>query len=478
MTIRKMTIGTKFALTGSLLMILSGVLGGVALLGLGRVVSTVNHLADDSLPGLALCSRAEAALNEMRGDMLKHIGAPDQTNRQAAEANIRKLRQTVSEALQGYEKTIQEDQERLLYSKVGPAFERYYAVCDGVLAVSRTGNGAEAYKKYDDESIKTGVYKAARAAIQALTQYNRDNGARYSADAHRAASEARWLIWALWVTSVVCGCGLLVLLVRNVSRALRRMARQLSEGASQVAAAAAQVSSASQSLAQGSSQQAASLEETSASTQEISSMANRNTEHSGASAALMAQSQEKFRETNRQLQEMVAAMDGIDASSTQISRIIKVIDEIAFQTNILALNAAVEAARAGESGLGFAVVADEVRNLAQRSAQAAKDTAGLIAESIARSRGGKEKVHVVAEAIRAISEEAARIRRLVDEVSTGSREQSHGIEQIARAISQMEHVTQTSAANAEESAAAAEQLTAQSRTMEEMVAELHEMVSG
>jgi methyl-accepting chemotaxis protein/methyl-accepting chemotaxis protein-1 (serine sensor receptor) len=161
-----------------------------------------------------------------------------------------------------------------------------------------------------------------------------------------------------------------------------------------------------------------------------------------------------------------------------VAKIIKVLDEIAFQTNILALNAAVEAARAGEAGMGFAVVADEVRNLAQRCAQAAKDTAALIEESIVKSNDGKTKVDQVAVAIRAITEESAKVKTLVDEVSLGSQEQTRGIEQVAKALTQMEQVTQQSAAHAEESAAAAEELTAQASTLMEVVHQLSAMVGG
>jgi methyl-accepting chemotaxis protein len=175
---------------------------------------------------------------------------------------------------------------------------------------------------------------------------------------------------------------------------------------------------------------------------------------------------------------MVAAMDDIKVSSADIAKIIKTIDEIAFQTNILALNAAVEAARAGEAGMGFAVVADEVRNLAQRCAQAAKDTAALIEESIAKSNDGKVKVDQVAAAIRTISEESTRVKTLVDEVNLGSQEQARGIEEVGKAITQMEQVTQKTAANAEESAAAAEELTAQSETLKDIVERLTAMVGG
>jgi methyl-accepting chemotaxis protein/methyl-accepting chemotaxis protein-1 (serine sensor receptor) len=202
-------------------------------------------------------------------------------------------------------------------------------------------------------------------------------------------------------------------------------------------------------------------------------MARRNSENSRSAATLVNQSDEKFADTNRSLKDMVLAMGEINASSDKIAKIIRVIDEIAFQTNILALNAAVEAARAGEAGMGFAVVADEVRNLAQRSAQAARDTAVLIEESISKSNGGKLKVDQVAKAIQMITEQSSQVKTLVDEVQLGSEEQSRGIEQIGKAITHMEQVTQKSAASAEESASAAQQLSGQSSTLKDIVTRLN-----
>jgi methyl-accepting chemotaxis protein len=175
---------------------------------------------------------------------------------------------------------------------------------------------------------------------------------------------------------------------------------------------------------------------------------------------------------------MVTAMAGIRESSGKISKIIKTIDEIAFQTNILALNAAVEAARAGEAGMGFAVVADEVRNLAQRSAQAAKDTAGLIEDAITRSEEGSAKVEHMATVIGAITDKATKVKGLVDEISVASRQQTQGIDQVTQAISQMEKVTQTTAATAEESAAASEELNSQAEMSMVTVQELESMVGG
>ena len=230
---------------------------------------------------------------------------------------------------------------------------------------------------------------------------------------------SRWITISMIILSLVVGF-IVVMVVRQINTSLRGMIGELSEGAGQVASAAGQISSSSQSMAQGASEQAASLEETSASSEEINSMARKNAENSQTANGLVTASQQKFSETNHSLEAMVEAMGDIKASSDKVAKIIKVIDEIAFQTNILALNAAVEAARAGEAGMGFAVVADEVRNLAQRCAQAAKDTAALIEESIVKSNDGKNKVDQVAVAIRAITEESAKVKTLVDEVSLGS----------------------------------------------------------
>jgi methyl-accepting chemotaxis protein len=289
--------------------------------------------------------------------------------------------------------------------------------------------------------------------------------------------------WSRWIAFVLIGLNLFVAgavlwLFHSVTGTLRHAVVEISEGALQVVAAATQVRSDSQSLAQGACQQAASLEETSASSAEIDAMTRKNSENLRAAVDLVTQSQHRFLETNQSLDEMVLAMGEISLQSGRISKIIKVIEEIAFQTNLLALNAAVEAARAGESGLGFAVVADEVRSLAHRCEQATKDTAVLIEESIAKSNGGKTKVDQVAAAIRGITESSAKVRTLVEEVHLGSQEQGTGIAQIAKAVTQIDQVTQATAAQAESSAAACDVLSSQARAINLVVLRLRAMVIG
>jgi methyl-accepting chemotaxis protein len=178
------------------------------------------------------------------------------------------------------------------------------------------------------------------------------------------------------------------------------------------------------------------------------------------------------------MQVMSAAMAAIKVSSDDIAKIIKAIDEIAFQTNILALNAAVEAARAGEAGMGFAVVADEVRNLAQRSAQAAKETAAKIEGAITRTSQGVEISANISQVLGDIVTRARQVDELASELASASREQSQGISQINTAVSQMDKVTQSNAATAEEGAAASEELKAQAETMKHSVTELMKLVGS
>jgi len=324
--------------------------------------------------------------------------------------------------------------------------------------------------------------------VQAFASLADESLNRLKDEQRKTLKQSQARAGALASQSLVIGAGMTCLLlaiafaaafvVRSVNRALLTTVGQIAGGAELVAAAAGQISTSSQSLAEGSSEQAASIEQTSSASQGVHSMAHKSTQTSRAAADLMGDCQQKFARTNQSLDQMVVAMSGIKTQSEKISKIIKVIDEIAFQTNILALNASVEAARAGVAGMGFAVVADEVRNLAQRCAQAARDTTALIEESIAKSNDGKAKVDQVAGAIREITEESIKVRALVDEVNQASQEQARENEQIGEAIGRMEHVTTRVAASARDGAASAQKLHEESRELKDIVERLAGMVGG
>ena len=331
----------------------------------------------------------------------------------------------------------------------------------------------------EDLGAKRGV---AAAAVLAEAK-NTANGSMETATKSSAAAAgslgnaSTTMIVGLIVAAII-GVTLAFFITRSITKVLRRISENLATGAEQTVSAAAQVSSASQSLAEGASEQASSLEETSSSLEEMASMTRRNSENARKANDLGKLAREAADKGVGNMQTMSAAMEAIKVSSDDIAKIIKTIDEIAFQTNILALNAAVEAARAGEAGMGFAVVADEVRNLAQRCAQAAKETAGKIEDAIDKTSQGVELSGKVAEGLNDIVDKVRQVDELVTEVSGASREQTEGITQINTAVSQMDKVTQSNAANAEESAAAAEELNAQAETLKQSVTELLQLVGG
>jgi methyl-accepting chemotaxis protein len=337
------------------------------------------------------------------------------------------------------------------------------------------GKTAEAMAAMRDHAVSH--TEAIGNALAELKDRQQKRMEQAASDGSALASVARILTWSLALLSLLTAV-IVTRVVMALIKRLRAATEGLDEGIAQITETAAQLATSSQTLAQGAADQAASLEETSASTEEITSMTRSNAQSSQSAATVMTTVHHKVTEGNHALGEMMTSMQEINTSSSKIAKIIKVIDEIAFQTNILALNAAVEAARAGEAGMGFAVVADEVRNLAQRSAEASRETAALIEESIASSRLGKERLENVSGVIRAITASAEEVKTLVDAVNGGSQEQARGIEQIAKAVAQMDQTTQSTAATAEESASAAAVLSAHARTMTDAVRQLRILVDG
>ena len=294
----------------------------------------------------------------------------------------------------------------------------------------------------------------------------------------RAGRQQRMLAFALALLAFITTLGSLIIMERQVSLPLRDVAHRLSNGAQQVSASAQQVSTSGLSIAEGAAQQAASLEDTSISSEQVSSMARSSAASCRSAAELVELSQSNVGDANCSLDHLVRAMDQISGSSGKIAKIIRTIDEIAFKTNILSLNAAVEAARAGETGKGFAVVAEEVRSLAQKCAQAARDSGEIVDESIRRSTEGKRRLDDVAASMRAVTEDSSKIGELIALINNSSMEQTRGISQIAKSISDIERVTKASAGTSQESAAAAQNLTEQSLLLQEIVTALSTIVGG
>ncbi len=295
-------------------------------------------------------------------------------------------------------------------------------------------------------------------------------------EAFRSVNQLTLLIIIIAVVTVSAILLVAFLFANSIEKPISKIVESLYESSEQVAAASEQLSSASQQLAEGSSEQASSLEETSATLNESSSMIQRTTENTTQASEMSDKADRSSAQGREEMTAMMQSMRDIKSSSDEISKIIKVIDDIAFQTNILSLNAAVEGARAGEAGAGFAVVADEVRTLAQRSAKAAQDTKDMIEKNITLSKNGVQKAGQVQKVLIDINEQSSLLSKLIEEVNVASREQAQGIHQINQAVSQMEQVTQQNAANAEETASSSEEMSAQAETLNSIVDRLNNLI--
>ncbi|MBL8174408.1 MAG: MCP four helix bundle domain-containing protein [Bryobacterales bacterium] len=472
----KITVGKKIVFSSAVQVSLGVVLGLACAYNLALIGSSTRGLIEGSMPGLYHISIVGSEFKDLQNHLHQHMGARSAATRAEIEAEIERIRKSLADHGEAYEKTVTDGEARQMFERMKTLDRTVMEVWGRLQPLSAAGKGSEAAEAYEKEGEPAA--EAFDSEAEKLMNWNKRGGDEKTAAMLQAVVRADLWTWILLPGILLSGSLIAFFLTRSVNKGLTQAIVELSEGANQVASAAAEVSASSQILAQGASGQAASIEETSASAAEINSMARKNTANASVAAELMVQSQQQFALANQSLDETVAAMAEIAGQSMRISKIIKTIDEIAFQTNILALNAAVEAARAGEAGMGFAVVAEEVRNLAQRCAQAAKDTAAMIEESIAKSKDGQIRVDRVTAAIRAVTAEALRVKGLVDEVSTGSQEQARGIDEIGKAIGKMEQVTQSTAATAEKSAAAAEELSGQSETVREIAGRLSAMVGG
>ncbi len=469
-------------------------LGAFALWRLSGTARDLEILTGNVLPSVILLNEC----SDVSRDQMVLAGLLQQTQTEEGRAEIlRRIDATqlsVDEIFKRYEKElISTPEDRRLFEEAKRAIVTYRTARNKQIELVRQDKVDE-YRKWQTD-VLVPAYEAYIRAFEAAVDYKNKVGIDLGAEGRATASSSVFLIKMGLVVAILLAGSIAWLIIRSTklvlaelavslaqtdatNRVLRELALNLDQGAAQTASAARQVAAASQTLSSGASEQAASVEETSASLEEIASMIRSTADNAEKTKVLAGEAHAVARAGSHTMVEMTQAMAAIDNSSAEVAKIVKNIDEIAFQTNILALNAAVEAARAGEAGAGFAVVADEVRSLAQRSAAAAKETANKIETAIASSRQGSVSCAKVGESLTQIANKVSSTDALVAEIAMAAREQAQGIEQINTAITQMDQVTQSNSASAEESASAAEELDAQAASLKDMVVELRQLVGG
>ncbi|MHC1768939.1 MAG: methyl-accepting chemotaxis protein [Verrucomicrobiia bacterium] len=470
------TISRRIIVGFAAMLSISAVLGSVALWRLSGVSQSVVRLADNTLPAVLTLRECAGATRDDIFTILQYSQTDSADRRADLEKNIADNRARIDELFKQYEPLILDAEGRRLFEEVKRTRAAFITARTPYLELARNGKAADHKNVLEEKVIP--AYRVTVDAISGLIEHKESQGTS-AATAGKEAAQSGVRLIGLALTAALLVAGLLAWqIVRSTTRVLRDLATNLDQGATQTASAARQVSAASQTLSSGASEQAASVEETSASLEEISSMIRSTADNAEKAKSLAGDAHAVAQAGANTMMEMTQAMAAIDKSSAEVAKIVKNIDEIAFQTNILALNAAVEAARAGEAGAGFAVVADEVRSLAQRSAAAAKETAEKIEAAIASSRNGSQSCDKVRVSLTQIANKVSSTDSLVGEIATAAREQAQGIEQINTAITQMDQVTQSNSASAEESASAAEELDAQAASLKDMVGRLRQLVGG
>jgi methyl-accepting chemotaxis protein/methyl-accepting chemotaxis protein-1 (serine sensor receptor) len=468
-------IGTRLLTAFGSLLLVAILMGVVAVRTTSVMEARIVGITDVEASGIEHAGAVQRIVSQLQSRLGQIVIVTAKGDTRGVAATSRQIDQELDELeaeLHALQRTASDGETAALCAEVLGAISKWTFSAQQIKAFAANEQALEAADAGDAAGRFSEQASAAARRIAVIQQ-------RRLAQARRdAQSLSRWNRMVMFgVLAAAVAAGLFVFWTeRQVKASLSAVASRLRDGSEHLLAAAGQASSSGRSLSRGATEQAASLEETSASMEEMASMTRNNADSSRQAAELMAAVEHQVSRSNLLLTEMVGSMEHIKQSSARVSKIIKTIDEIAFQTNILALNAAVEAARAGEAGMGFAVVADEVRNLAQRAARAAHETEDLIEEASSSAAQGAAKVQQVADAIEEFTASVVRVRGIADEVNEASRQQALGIDQVTQAIVQMEHRTQLTAATAEESAAASEDLDAQAQAAMQLVHELEAMI--
>jgi len=466
---------------GFLMMALLITVGGfVGWYGISKVSNDLTEVGEVRLPsivGLEIMKEAQTAISKAERSLIVPEFLNDENLKTLQFNNLEGAWKRADKGWKMYEVAPRTKEGEEIWNKFKPAWEIWKKDHSDVIELAKSGKRDEA------AALSIGKVRDSFSTVEKLLGDLVDLNIKAAEEARAAAKtlEQRAKLMAVAGTIVGIAIALIfgILFSRSITKPINRIIARLSDSAESVAAASSQVFSSGQQIAGGSSEQAASLEETSSSLEEMSSMTKQNADNAQQASLLMSNdARQSYRVITEKMTLMQEVIKASVSASEETAKIIKTIDEIAFQTNLLALNAAVEAARAGETGASFAVVADEVRNLAMRSAEAAKNTEALIADSTAKIQEASALFDQVDSELSSNRHIAKKVTELVGEIAAASGEQAHGIDQINKSVSGMDKVTQQTAANAEKSAYVSKEMNDQAAQMKVVISELVKVVGG
>lgn len=470
------TIAKRITVGFSILAAIATAVGIIGYTSMRYVSIDSGIMQHNCMPGALIMRQIKDNVSQGYGFIERIVRETDTKERNRLLNNFNDLSESNSDLYEQYKETIISQKNKELFEEVSIARKSFHDARQALMKSIEANDENGSYVCISTTYLPS--YRLYRAALEECVTFNQSRSIEMGQTIDATIRKGTWLIIMSIFSALALSISIGYIIIRGTNKVLKSAIQAIDEGSDQVASASSQVSSASIMLAEGASEQAASLEETSSSLEEMSSMTASNASSAKEAKALADDMRVAADQSAEEMKNMQMAMNSIKESSSGISQIIKTIDEIAFQTNILALNAAVEAARAGEAGAGFAVVAEEVRNLAQRSANSAKETSVKIEEAIKNSNNGVAISSRVATSLNAILDKTRSMNELVSEISTASQEQDNGITQLSTAVTEMDKVTQSNASSAEETASAAEELSAHATTLKETVMSLIRLVSN
>jgi methyl-accepting chemotaxis protein len=499
---------TKLVLAFGLMAVITGVIGYKGVTAAADIDAMLNSMYNRDLLGIAAVQRGNVIRLTIARDLRNALIYKDKARKEEMASSVSKSFNDLDESLTQIDKTVVSEDSKARMAKARELIPEYKKSVDGVLVLSLAGKNDEAAESLDKAQE---IGNQVSAVFNALVEHKEKGSKQFYDDATVLYSSTRTLLIWMIVAAVALCMGIGYFIARLISKPLlatvgvlekvaegdmtARLELDTTDEVGQMAAAlnrateairltladvrtsadnmsnsAQQLAAASEELASGAQEQASALEETSASLEEITSTIKQNADNAKQANQVANGSRDAAEKGGQVVGEAVGAMVQINESSKNIAEIISTIDEIAFQTNLLALNAAVEAARAGEQGRGFAVVATEVRNLAQRSATSAKEIKRLIQDSTRKVENGSALVNKSGDTLREIVGSVKRVTDIVAEIAAASQEQSIGVEQVNKAVTQMDQVTQTNASQTEELSATAQSMAAASEELQAVIA--------